>query len=210
MLKRRKENILIVYYSYSGKTRRIAEMIQEQTGGSLSRIYPRQPYPSDFEGLLIQVKDEIRTGKKIPMLPVKEKADDYDVIFVGSPNWCGTIAPPIASWLRENTLDQKIVLPFFSHCGGEDKGMEQAVRNLCPGASVGSCLYVLENGSEDRYGIIREWLKQNFPAADEQPLSEIGGSKVSETSFIKCMVNDKGQVLDLGTDSSYNIVENRK
>ena len=38
------ENILIVCYSYSGKTRRIAEMIQEQTGGRFSRIYPRQPY----------------------------------------------------------------------------------------------------------------------------------------------------------------------
>ena len=54
------ENSLIVCYSYSGKTRRIAEMIQEQTGGRLSRIYPRQPYPSDFETLLLQVKEEIR------------------------------------------------------------------------------------------------------------------------------------------------------
>ena len=88
------ENILIVCYSYSGKTRRIAEMIQEQTGGRFSRIYPRQPYPSDFETLLLQVKEEIRTGKKILLFPVDENADKYDVVFVGSPNWCGTIALP--------------------------------------------------------------------------------------------------------------------
>lgn len=64
------ENTLIVCYSYSGKTRRIAEMIQKQTGGSLSRIYPRQPYPSDFEKLLIQVKEEIRIGKKSHCFPL--------------------------------------------------------------------------------------------------------------------------------------------
>lgn len=154
------ENTLIVCYSYSGKTRRIAEMIQKQTGGSLSRIYPRQPYPSDFEKLLIQVKEEIRTGKKISLLPVDENADEYDVVFVGSPNWCGTIAPPIASWLSENDLTGKTVLPFFSHCGGEDKGLEQSIRNLCPTAEIGTCLYVMENGKEDLHSMIQEWLKQ--------------------------------------------------
>lgn len=157
-----KENILIVCYSYSGKTRRIAEMIQKQTGGRLSRIYPRQPYPSDFERLLIQVKEENRKGEKIPLLPVDENADEYDVIFVGSPNWCGTIAPPIVSWLGGNNLTGKTVLPFFSHCGGEDQGMELAVRKLCPTAKIGSCLYVLENGSEDLHDMVREWLKQNY------------------------------------------------
>ena len=44
--------ILIACYSYSGKSREIAEMIQKQTGGKLSQIYPRQPYPADFERLL--------------------------------------------------------------------------------------------------------------------------------------------------------------
>lgn len=44
------------------KTRRIAEMLQKQTGGRLSRIYPRQPYPADFERLLTQVKEEVRSG----------------------------------------------------------------------------------------------------------------------------------------------------
>lgn len=154
--------ILIVCYSYSGKTRRIAEMIQKQTGGRLSRIYPRQPYPADFQSLLSQVREEIRTGRKVYLLSVEEKADEYDVVFVGSPNWCGTIAPPMASWLRENDLTGKKVIPFFSHCGGEDKGMEQAVRNLCPSAEMGSGLYVLENGSEDLYDMVRTWLKRNY------------------------------------------------
>ena len=161
MFKRMEIKILIVCYSYSGKTRRIAETIQQQTGGRLSRIYPRQPYPTDFESLLAQVREEIRTGRKVPLLPVEENADEYDVVFAGSPNWCGTIAPPVASWLCENDLTGKKVIPFFSHCGGEDKGMEQAVRDLCPSAEMGSGLYVLENGSEDLHDMVRTWLKRN-------------------------------------------------
>lgn len=161
MIKIMKENILIVCYSYSGKTRRIAEMIQKQTGGRLSRIYPRQPYPADFESLLSQVREETGTGRKVPLLPVDENADKYDVVFIGSPNWCGTIAPPVASWLRENDLTGKKVIPFFSHCGGEDKGMELAVRNFCPSAEMRSGLYVLENGSEDLHDMVRKWLKRN-------------------------------------------------
>ena len=40
--------------------------------------------------------------------------------------------------------------------------MELAVRKLCPTAKIGSCLYVLENGSEDLHDMVREWLKQNY------------------------------------------------
>ena len=157
-----KEKILIAYYSYSGKTRRIAEIIQEQTGGRLSQIYPRQPYPADFERLLKQVREETGTGKFPTLLPVTESVDQYDVIFAGSPNWCGTIAPPLAAWLKKNNMTGKVLLPFFSHCGGEDKGMEQAIRYLCPTAKTGSSLYVLENGRENPQDIIRTWLNQNF------------------------------------------------
>ncbi len=155
-------NILIVCYSYSGKTRRIAETIQKQAGGKLSQIYPRQPYPADFGKLLSQVREEMRAGKYPQLLPVTENADKYDVIITGSPNWCGTIAPPLTSWLRENNLAGKILLPFFSHCGGEDRGMEQAVRDLCPTAKTGSSLYVLENGSKDIRDTVQAWLEQNL------------------------------------------------
>ena len=157
-----KENILIVYYSYSGKTHRIAEEIQKQTGGSLSQIYPRQPYPADFDCLLKQVREENRSGKLPALLPITENAGGYDIVFVGSPNWCGTIAPPLAAWLEKNDMTGKIILPFFSHCGGEDKGMGQAVRDRCPGAYMKNSLYVLENSSENLSHMVQEWLKQIF------------------------------------------------
>ncbi|MGI6008070.1 MAG: flavodoxin family protein [Ruminococcus sp.] len=157
-----KRNILIAYYSYSGKTREIAEMIQKQTGGKLSQIYPRQPYPADFESLLHQVREESTSEKFPTLLPLTENAGKYDIIFAGSPNWCGTIAPPLAAWLKGNNITGKILLPFFSHCGGEDRGMEEAVRELCPSAEMGSSLYVLENVRENLQDMVQAWLGENF------------------------------------------------
>ena len=53
--------ILIVSYSYSGNTHRIAQEIQKATGGDWSEIYPWQPYPMAFPELLQQVKQEVQS-----------------------------------------------------------------------------------------------------------------------------------------------------
>ena len=93
------KNALIISYSYSGNTHQIAKTIQSLTGADWSEIYPWQPYPVEFPELLEQVQREVKNGYKPRLLPGSHSPQLYSVIFVGSPNWCGTIAPPLASWL---------------------------------------------------------------------------------------------------------------
>lgn len=130
--------ILIVCYSYSGNTLALAQTIRQHTGGELTRVWPSQPYPTQFPELLAQVQRELR-GRHYPkLLAVSEPPEGYDLIFAGTPNWCGTVAPPLAAYLRQHGgLAGKIVLPFYSHCGGEPGEIEAAVRALCPRAKVG-------------------------------------------------------------------------
>ena len=109
---------LIVSYSYSGHTHRIAQALCALTGGDWREIYPWQPYPMAFPELLDQVQKEVQTGYRPRLLPGAGNPKPYAVAFVGSPNWCGSIAPPLASWLAKNDLSGKIILPFYSHCGG--------------------------------------------------------------------------------------------
>lgn len=131
--------ILIAFYTYSGSTGKLAEVLQQLTGGTLTRLYPSQPYPSRFPELLEQVRREIHGHHYPRLLPVSESPAGYDIIFVGTPNWCGTVAPPLAAWLRRNraALTGKVLLPFYSHCGGEPGDIAGAVRSLCPQAQVG-------------------------------------------------------------------------
>ena len=129
--------ILIAFYTYSGSTGKLAEELQRLTGGTLTRLYPSQPYPSRFPELLEQVRREIHSHHYPRLLPVSESPAGYDIIFVGTPNWCGSIAPPLAAWLRQHGgLACKTVLPFYSHCGGEPGDIAGAVRSLCPKAQV--------------------------------------------------------------------------
>ena len=152
---------LIVSYSYTGHTHQIAQAIHTLTGGDWCEIYPWQPYPMVFPELLEQVRKEVQTGYHLRLLPGTSNPKPYSVIFVGSPNWCGNIAPPLASWLVKNDLSGKIILPFYSHCGGVPCNFQREIAKLCPRADVRKALGILENDGADLPGILRDWLSQN-------------------------------------------------
>ena len=160
---------LIISYSYSGHTHRIAKEICAMTGGDWCEVYPWQPYPMAFRELLDQVRKEVRTGHHPRLLPGINNPRPYSVIFAGSPNWCGTIAPPLASWLFKNDLSGKIILPFYSHCGGVPCDFSRDILRLCPKADVHAALGVTEDIGEDLPKILRGWLDKNglklLPAA---------------------------------------------
>lgn len=111
-----------------------------------------------FPELLEQVKREVQSGFHPGLLPVSGSPRPCSVVFVGSPNWCGTIAPPMASWLYKNNLDGKIILPFYSHCGGVSGDLRGAVSRLCPKADVREALGVIGDGGEQLTELLRQWL----------------------------------------------------
>ena len=153
---------LIISYSYSGNTHRIAKGRQELTGGKRWEIYPWQPYPMAFPELLKQVKKEVEHGYHPILLPGAPSPDSYQVIFAGSPNWCGTIAPPLASWLARNDLSGKIILPFYSHCGGVACDFRRDIARICPGADVREALGVIADSSTDWSEMLREWISEKI------------------------------------------------
>ncbi len=152
---------LILSYSYSGNTHRIAKGIQELTKGDRCEIYPWQPYPMAFPELLRQVKEEVEHGYHPALLPGAPSPASYRVIFVGSPNWCGTIAPPLVSWLYKNDLSGKLLLPFYSHCGGVKADFRKDIAKLCPKADVREPLEVIADGGGQLKEWIEKWIQEN-------------------------------------------------
>ena len=149
---------LIISYSYSGNTHRIAQKLQAVTGGDWCEIHPWRLYPMAFPELLQQVKGEIQSGYRPRLLPGVRCPRPYSVIFVGSPNWCGTIAPPLASWLSQDDLSGKIILPFYSHCGGVPCDFQRDIAKICPKAAVREALGVLDDGGKHLRDELRQWL----------------------------------------------------
>ncbi len=149
--------ILIAYYSWSGNTKEVAEAIQEKTNGTLFRIETVQSYPEEYRATTEQAKKEINDGYR-PAL--KDKVSDiaqYDVIFIGSPNWWGTIAPAVSSFLSSYNLKGKKVIPFITHGGG---GVQNTIKDMtaqCNGCDVAENGWV---GYSSRTLGIGSWLKK--------------------------------------------------
>lgn len=157
---------LIISYSYSGNTHRIARTLQALTGADWSEIHPWQPYPVEFPDLLRQVQREVKSGYRPRLLPGAPTPKLYSLVFVGTPNWCGTIAPPLHAWLSRNDLSGKIILPFYSHCGGVAGDLRGDIAAICPKADVREALSIIDNGGSELPEVLRSWLSRTgiYPA----------------------------------------------
>ncbi len=122
--------ILIVCYSRTGNTLDAAQQIQKATGGTLFEIKPKTPYPSEYKKCTEQAKKEIKENFKPELASMPENWDKYQVIFIGSPNWWGTMSPPVASFIHSSNFSGKTVIPFFTNGGGGMQNCEKDVRNM--------------------------------------------------------------------------------
>lgn len=127
--------VLIAYYSWSGNTRFAAEQIQKATNGTLFEIRPRKAYPSDYSACVDQAKKECREAFKPELASKVEDFAKYDVIFVGTPNWWSTMAPPVRSFLADYDFSGKTLIPFVTHGGGGMANCERDMRRACPKAA---------------------------------------------------------------------------
>ena len=91
---------------------------------------------SEYRECTVQARKEIQEGVRPELAAKVEDMGKYDVIFIGSPNWWSTIAPPVASFLASYDLSGKTVIPFVTHGGGGMARCADEVRKLCPKSTV--------------------------------------------------------------------------
>lgn len=156
----RAEQILIVYFSHSGNTRKIANLIHLEVGGTTHEIRPEVPYPNAYNAVVDQAKKEIQAGHKPALQPTLDNVGSYDTIIVGSPNWWSTIAPPVATFLSEYDLSGKTIVPFCTHGGGGLGRIARDIARLCPQSTILSSLEIYGSGSEDAQARVSAWLRK--------------------------------------------------
>lgn len=154
------KKIGVVYFSHSGNTRVVAEQIAQATGADLFEIVPQTPYPSEYRAVIDQAKKEINADYRPALKNDLPDAAQYDVIFVGSPCWWATVAPPVATFLAAHDLSGKTVIPFMTHEGSRMGRSEADIRRLCPGATVREGLPVRGGSVGSAETAVRDWLQK--------------------------------------------------
>ncbi|WP_239403346.1 flavodoxin [Alistipes sp. An116] len=168
------KKILVAFFSRAGEnyavghieqgnTHIVAEMIASATGGTLFRIEPATPYPDDYRACT-EVAQREKRSKARPALVGDIAEEEYDVIFLGYPNWWGDLPMCVYTFLEQHDWQGKVVIPFCTHEGSGLSDTENRLREACRGASVLNGLAVrgsaAQNEREKARKQVLEWLKQ--------------------------------------------------
>lgn len=168
-------NILIAYYSRKGQnywngsiknlakgnTEIIAEMIEDITGGDLFEIDTVYEYPADYYECIDIAKQELRDKSRPEITDTVDNMDNYDVIFLGYPNWWGTMPMAVFTFLEQYDLSGKTIIPF---CTNEGSGMgvsEKDIKNIAK-ATVKKGLSIHGAEASNSKKAVEKWVKNSL------------------------------------------------
>ena len=155
------EKTLVVYYSWGGNTKTVAKKINEIVKGTIFEIEPKTPYSTDYQTVVDEAKKEIQNGEKREIKEnFKGDLSKFDTIFIGSPNWWGTVAPVVITFIKENNLEGKTIIPFITHGGGGRQNTISDLEKALPKSTFKEALTLsgsLVNKSDDE---IKTWLNK--------------------------------------------------
>ena len=169
------KKILIAYYSRKGQnywngsiknlakgnTEIIAEMIEEIASGDLFEIDTVDEYPSDYYECIDFAKQELRDKSRPEITDTVDNMDNYDVIFLGYPNWWGTMPMAVFTFLEQYDLSGKIIIPF---CTNEGSGMgvsEKDIKNATK-ATVKKGLSIHGAEAQNSKKAVEKWVKNSL------------------------------------------------
>ena len=152
---------LVVYYSWGGNAREAATMIREMTNADIFELQPSVPYTTNREEIEEVAKKEVHEQYCPELKSLPDSIDTYNRIFIVSPCWFNTFAPPVRTFLTKVNLDGKTLIPVMSN---EGSGMSQYISDikvLAPNAVVTDGLSIYGPNTKEERGSIEGWLRNN-------------------------------------------------
>ena len=133
--------ILIVYYSHTGKTKQIANLIRRVTDCDEDRIIPEETYTNDPYALKTRLHREGLQARP-PIKKLSHDIKEYGTVIIGTPVWNNGLPPPVLTFLEDNDWRGIKVYPFFSS-GGIYAGVLSKLKEKTKGAGIAAPLYLI-------------------------------------------------------------------
>lgn len=154
------KKILVAYFSHSGNTHEIANQIRKNVGSSIFEIVTVDPYPSDYDEVVEQARKELREEYRPELKTKVEDMESYNVVFIGYPNWWGTIPRPVATFLSEYDFSGKTIVPFCTHEGSRLGRSVTDITRLCPQSTILDSLAVRGRNVKNAQNEVSSWLRK--------------------------------------------------
>lgn len=140
-----------------GNTEIAAELLQTITGAELFKIEPLAPYSKSYNECINQAQEDQRRDARPELEEYPDSLDGYDTIYLGYPNYWGTMPMAVFTFLEHFDFTGKTIRPFCTHEGSGMGHSEQDIRRLCPGTKVEKGLAIHGGGVKNAEGALRKW-----------------------------------------------------
>ncbi|GHV10896.1 flavodoxin [Fibrobacterales bacterium] len=151
---------IVAYFSHSGNTRAVAEQIQKSVGGDIFEIKTVVPYSKDYNTAVEVAKKEQQANARPELSTKVSNMEQYDTLFLGYPNWWGTIPMPLFTFLESYDFAGKVIVPFCTHGGSALGRSEDDIAKLAPKAKLLNGLAIRGGSANNAQKDITAWLKK--------------------------------------------------
>ena len=143
-----------------GNTEAVAQRLQALTGADLFRLEPVHPYSDNYNQCIDQAQADQRRDARPPLKACPESLAGYDTIYLGYPNYWGTMPMCVFTFLEAFDFTGKTILPFCTHEGSGLSQTERDIRKAAPGAIVTRGLAIHGSHVDEAAPALTRWVKE--------------------------------------------------
>lgn len=163
---------LVIYFSRNGEnysvgdiekgnTEVIAEYIQELTNADLFKVETVKPYSHNYKTCCDEALVEKNNQARPELKNYLDNINDYDVIYVGYPNWWGTMPMAMFSQLEKLDFTNKVIKPFCTHEGSRMGNSESDLKKVCKNAQILKGLPIQGSTVYSAKDTLAKWIKKD-------------------------------------------------
>ena len=145
-------------YISVGNTEKAAKKIAELTGAELFKIEQTVPYAADYYTCIDQAKKDLQVKARPELVSLPETLDGYDEIYLGYPNYWGTMPMAVYTFLEAFDFTGKKIRPFCTHEGSGLSGTERDIKKAAKGAEVTKGLAINGSAVDSAEQKISDWV----------------------------------------------------
>ncbi len=146
-------------YLEIGNTEKAAHMIAEVCGADLFKIEQLVPYADDYKNCVAEASGDWKNDARPELKNWLESISDYDEIYLGYPNYCGTMPMAVYTFLEKYNWEGKTIHPFCTHEGSGMGKSEKEIARIVPNVNLAAGLALKGCKVDEALEEIKAWCK---------------------------------------------------
>ena len=141
-----------------GNTERVAQMLADLTEGTLFHIRQKTPYSASYQTCIAEAKRDLQANARPELVGLPANLDAFDEIYLGYPNYWGTMPMAVYSFLEHYDFTGKVIHPFCTHEGSGLSNTVHDIEKAAPGAIVKPGLAIHGSEVESAMPKLEKWV----------------------------------------------------